>query len=155
MQIEILLTLAEIAVATGGFAAVIIVFKDRKDKPWNKFMFSGLIGHVVIAMTASFVPFILMAFELPSEQVWSICSLLLGIWTLIQVFLIIIIDKVSDKLVLSYTFISGLFCGTIVTLNGIGIYFDKTLVAYLVGIIWHLFQGILAFSIIMLKSDKE
>ena len=73
----------------------------------------------------------------------------------LEIFLIIIIDKVSDKLVLSYTFISGLFCGTIVTLNGIGIYFDKTLVAYLVGIIWHLFQGILAFSIIMLKSDKE
>ena len=152
---DILLTFAELAVAIGGFAAVIIVFKDRENKPWNRHLFSGLISHVVIAMLSTFTPLILNAFHLEQKVIWGVSSLVLGIWTIIHATSIFLFDKKSTRWLIAYALITGLFCGCLVTLNGFGIYFDRTLDAYLVGIIWHLLQAMLIFAFIMLQSEKD
>ena len=85
---EILLTLAEIAVAFAGFASIAVLFRRREKGKWDPadaFRYRSMLANGLFCCVFAFLPLVLGRFELPDRLLWSICSALLLIYYVLRV----------------------------------------------------------------------
>lgn len=77
---EVLLTLAEIAVAFAGFSSVVAIFQrgtERGAAGYDRFRFWVMLEHSLAALLFSLLPFPLHFVGLADGAVWSACGLAL------------------------------------------------------------------------------
>lgn len=78
---DTLLSLAELAVAITGFAAIVVVFRRRESGRWERFganSFNGMLFHSMTALVFCLLPVALEALELRSTTLWRIVAGMLG-----------------------------------------------------------------------------
>jgi hypothetical protein len=78
---ETLLSLAQLAVAITGFAAIVVVFSRRESGHWRRRganSFNGMLFHSAAALVFCLLPVALGALDLPALTVWRVASGLLG-----------------------------------------------------------------------------
>jgi len=150
---DYLLTFVELSLGLAGVAALIAVFRDHKKRKWRRFQFLGLIMHAMIAFVFSLLPFLVNAFTKDLEITWAICSGVLSVQIISQITMVFIADKDSTFIVKLELFLFGLFTAIILILNALGIYYEKSIDAYYIGVLFHLLQGVLIFVLFILESD--
>ncbi len=149
-----LLTFAQLSIVLAGFASVFIAFRDKELSSWNQHIFVGLIGHAVTAFLFCMIPFVINVFTEDLALIWAICSFLLGGANLTGICYIIATDRKSSLRLLIYSSITALGSVAILFLNAFNIFFHQAEAAYLVGLIWHLTQGVLIFAILTVQTQK-
>jgi putative effector of murein hydrolase LrgA (UPF0299 family) len=78
---DTLLSLAELAVAITGFAAIVIVFRRRESGRWERIganSFNGMLFHSMTALVFCLLPVTLEASALAPAAIWRVASGLLG-----------------------------------------------------------------------------
>jgi hypothetical protein len=78
---DALLSLAELAVAITGFAAIVIVFRRRESGRWERLganSFNGMLFHAMTALVFCLLPVALEALEIDPPTIWRVSSGLLG-----------------------------------------------------------------------------
>jgi hypothetical protein len=78
---DLLLSLAELAVAITGFAAIVIVFRRRESGRWERHganSFNGMLFHSAAGLFFCLLPATLEAFALEPAAIWRTSSGLLG-----------------------------------------------------------------------------
>jgi hypothetical protein len=148
-----LLTFAELSLGLAGVAALIAAFRDHTSHEWNKMQFMGLIGHSTLAFFFSLFPFFVNAFTKDPTRTWMICSFIFSFQIFSQVVFVPILDQKSSWVLKSELMIFGLLCSIALLLNGSGIYFNHSIEAYYLGILFHLIQGAFIFFIFILGSQ--
>jgi hypothetical protein len=77
MELEILSTAAQIAVALAGFAGVVVVFRRESVHEWSpvdKFRLRLLLSNSVFPLAYSVFAMLLLAMKPPPESIWRWCS---------------------------------------------------------------------------------
>ena len=140
---------AQVAVTVAGFAAIIVVFKQRSDGKWlaaHADRFQGMLVHAFAAVFFCFVPDILYAFTQNLGRIWSISSLLLAAQILAHITLIARLPS-SNR----YTRLSlglPLLVAGLLVFNVFGGDGPAGYPIYMVGILWHLFQASFLFLLL-------
>ena len=150
-------TVAEIAITIAGFAAIIVMFKQRNDGTWqagDADRFHGMLLHAFTAAFFCFVPDVLFAFTDDLGLIWSISSFLLAAQILAH---IIIIARLSTSN--RYTRLSlvlPLAVAAVLAFNAFGGDGIAEYRPYLLGILWHTFQAaFLFFRLVMIPDSKQ
>lgn len=151
---EIFQSFAELSIGILGFTAIVIMFKSQQ-KGWNKHIFDGMVGHCFQAFLYSILPFILDAFHATQVTNWTVCSIVLGLVTLINGIIVVFVDKTSGKLLKGLMFLSCLILALLQLANITGIWGPPDKGTYIIGITWHLFQAMLIFTMIVTKKQEE
>jgi hypothetical protein len=81
---DTLLTIAELAVAIAGFAAIVEVFSSRAEGRWDRGGFNGMVFHALVALVFSLTPVVLAELGLASEGAWRVLSGVLGVFMLVH-----------------------------------------------------------------------
>jgi hypothetical protein len=84
---DILLSLAELAVAITGFAAIVIVFRRRESGHWERLganSFNGMLFHSMTALSFCLLAVVLEALRLPAAMTLRVASGLLGLVLLVH-----------------------------------------------------------------------
>ena len=77
MELEILSTAAQIAVALAGFAGIVVVFRRESVHEWSpidKFRLRLLLSNSVFPLTYSLFGMLLFAMKASPESIWRWCS---------------------------------------------------------------------------------
>jgi len=81
---DVLLTIAELAVAFAGFASVVVLFQHRDPGHWPAAVgirLRTMIESSLVTLFAALLPFVLHHLGLAGPSLWTICSLALAIGT--------------------------------------------------------------------------
>ncbi len=151
---EIFQTFAEISIGILGFTAIVIMFRSQHSK-WNNNVYKGMIGHCVMALFFSILPFILEAYHCKQPTIWTVGCVLLGSVTSLQGIIVLLTDKESKFSVRMLMFICSSIIGALQFLNVAGILSDQERGPYLIGITWHIFQALVIFSMIVTKKIED
>lgn len=82
---DVLLTLAEVAVAFAGFASVVAIFQarwTRSETPFDLFRFWVMLAFSLATLVFALLPFLLHFLGLPDSTMWRLSSALLGLFVL-------------------------------------------------------------------------
>jgi len=156
--VEVLNTLAEVAVAFAGFSSVVIIFRRRSDGAWNDTdanRFMGMIVHALHAAGFAFVPQILQYF-LPGEaMVWAVSSLLLGITTLLHVFVAGRLETATYRASAGVVLLAGLAVFMLQMANLFSWLGPPGPGLFLIGVFWHTAQaGLLFFLLVAVRPQR-
>lgn len=151
---EIFQTFAEISIGILGFTAIVIMFRSNHSK-WNNYMYRGMIGHSIMALISSILPFILEAYHCVPTTIWTACSIILGIITGTQGIAILIGDKDSKARVKIITFAFASMVAILQFLNVFSILSNRESGPYMIGITWHILQALVIFSMIVGKKIES
>jgi hypothetical protein len=77
-----LLSIAELAVAISGFAAIVEVVSAREKGRWDRDDFNGMVFHALVALVFSLTPVVLIELGLASDRAWRILGGVLGLFML-------------------------------------------------------------------------
>ena len=86
-QGEVLLTLAEVAVAFAGFSGVVAVFGRRDPTSWSfadRVRFSSLVASSLSLLLLCILPFTLLALQIPEESVWRGLSAFVAVYFIVS-----------------------------------------------------------------------
>lgn len=151
---EIFQTLAEVAIGILGFTAIVIMFKTQHSK-WNHDMFSGMIAHGIQAFLYSVLPFILVEYHCSQSTTWVVCCAVLGTLTFLQGISVATLDKNSKFISRLLMVVTSTVVATLQFLNIFGILSQQEKGPYIIGIVWHVFQALIIFSMIVTKKTNE
>lgn len=151
-------TLAEVAIAFAGFSSVVVIFRRPSDGGWSApeaNRFTGMIVHALHAAGFAFVPQILLYF-LPSDaMVWAVSSLMLGISTLLHVFVAGRLELATSRAGAIVVLISGLLIFALQLANLFSWLGPPGPGLFLVGIFWHTAQaGFLFFVLVSVPPER-
>lgn len=154
-EFDTLYTLAEIAVALAGFAAIVVLFKRDDSGRWelaDADRFNGMLLHAMAAGFFCILPPLVSVFTSDASLVWTIGSIAIGtqivahswkiFWLpsstfLVQAFLVVPLGVVILQL-----------------LNATGVIYSGEFSPYLVGVLWHVFQsGLLFVSLVFVRAS--
>lgn len=151
---EIFQTLAEVSIGILGFTAIVIMFKSQNSK-WNHDMFSGMIAHGIQAFIYSVLPFILIEYHCTLSTTWTVCSAVLGTFTFFQGISVAVLDRSSKLNTRLIMVITSTTVSVLQYLNIFGIWTQQEKGPYIVGIVWHVLQALIIFSMIVTKKTEE
>lgn len=151
---EIFQTLAEVSIGILGFTAIVIMFKSQHSK-WNHEMFSGMIAHGIQAFLYSVLPFILLEYHCSQAITWIICCAVLGTATFLQGTSVAIFDRSSKFITRLIMIATSTAVAALQFLNIFGILSQQEKGPYIIGIVWHVFQALVIFSMIVTKKQEE
>jgi glucan phosphoethanolaminetransferase (alkaline phosphatase superfamily) len=80
---DVLLTLAEVAVAFAGFASIVAIFQvrwTREDVPFDLFRFWVMLAFSLATLLFALLPFLLHFLGLSDDATWRSCSALLALF---------------------------------------------------------------------------
>ena len=150
-------SVAEIAITIAGFAAIVVMFKQRSDGTWlsaHADRFHGMLLHAFAAVFFCFVPDVLYAFTQDLGHVWSISSLLLAAQILAHITIIARLptsNRYTRLSLLLPLFVAGVLAFNVFGGDGLA---DHRI--YLLGILWHVFQAaFLFFRLVMVPKSEQ
>lgn len=151
---EIFQTFAEVSIGILGFTAIVIMFKSNHSK-WNHDMFSGMIAHGIQAFLYSVLPFILLEYHCKETTTWIVCCAVLGSATFLQATSVALFDRNSGLIPRIIMVILSTVVSMIQFFNIFGIWTNQEKGPYLVGIVWHIMQALIIFSMIVTKKTED
>ena len=151
---EIFQTLAEVSIGILGFTAIVIMFKTQHSK-WNHDMFSGMIAHGIQAFLYSVLPFILIEYHCSQSTTWVICCAVLGTFTFLQGLSVATLDRSSRFISRLLMVVISSIVSALQFLNIFGILSQQEKGPYVIGIVWHVCQALIIFSMIVTKKTDE
>ena len=80
---DVLLTMAEIAVAFIGFAGIVVVFQRREADAWERTdtqRFWLMVVSALLALVFSLLPLLFIAAGRSSETTWAVCSAAMAVF---------------------------------------------------------------------------
>ncbi|MFI5319342.1 MAG: hypothetical protein ACHQ6V_07165 [Myxococcota bacterium] len=107
---DTLLSLAELAVAITGFAAIVIVFRRRDTGRWEPIganSFNGMLFHSMTALVFCLVPVALGALRLEPAAIWRVGSGLLGVVLLLHAPIVALVFARGRSLAARATVLAG------------------------------------------------
>jgi hypothetical protein len=142
---EILLTIAEIAVAFAGFSSIVVVFRNREVEVWESldtFRYQGMLAGSLATAALATVPLVVFWLSVPSHLVWRVSSGVLFVW-----FLLVILSQLrfrslfpalAGKALFFVFFSTSVATAIALALNSTGMAFQGTAGTFLIGITWTL-----------------
>jgi hypothetical protein len=162
---DVLLTIAEVAVAFAGFASIVVLFQHRDPLRWPPAVVVRLrtmIEGSLVTLFSALLPFILFHFGMNGEALWATCSLLFAASICANAVLIWRRSKVplsGGHLSRSFTITVGVITAFVLAaliLNSAGLVFPRTFGPYLVGVAWNLvFASLMFLRVVILPSAPE
>ncbi len=160
---DILLLIAEISVAFAGFAGIVTVIGRRAEGDWSEAdcsRFWQMIEVSMLALLFSVLPFGFYYGKCPDACTWGTCSLLLAIAGGVQMTrsarhtLKALRSDQSVSVSFTVTYVAtGAAVLVVQVMNVIGVVFQHTLGAYLLGVLWQLFLACVLFWRLLRFSD--
>jgi|SRR5688500_945919 len=151
---EIFQTLAEVSIGILGFTAIVIMFKSPNSK-WNHDMFSGMIAHGIQAFIYSVLPFILIEYHCSPSTTWTVCCTILGTITFLQGISVAIFDKSSKFIIRLVMVTTSTLVAALQFLNIFGLVSQQEKGPYIIGIVWHVLQALIIFSMIVTRKPED
>ena len=154
-----LLVLAQISMAFVGFAAIVVVFRERGGEEWSGFqiaLISTMIEFGFAALFFSLLPVVLSRLGITGDLAWRGCSVLIGL------FLLVYLSRYgrrrqSAAQTESHNLRPGVFRFWLGSTFGVGVAQLGSSVGvlglpvdgvYLAGVVWMLASGAIAFMVI-------
>jgi len=144
---SILQTIAEISVAFAGFTGVVAAFGRGGAAPWtagDRLRFRVMLGTSLAALSFAILPLIFYYLGVRGASVWSLSSFLLGIYLLgsavfdVRVFQRGRVDRAASDppspVVATVVAVLSIGMTLVQFLNALGILFQRTFGAYLLGL---------------------
>lgn len=151
---DVLLTIAEVAVAFAGFASIVVLFQHRDPAKWPQAVVVRLrtmIEGSLAALFSALFPFVLHHLGLPAKPLWALSSLVLAAGYVAFTGLVwrrsrgpIARRELSRSFSASVGAIS-VFVFVMLVLNAADIVFHRGFGVYLVGVSWTLVFASLMF----------
>ena len=160
---DVLLTIAEVAVAFAGFASVVVLFQHRDLNRWPAAVVVRLRTMIEGSLTALFsalLPFVLHHLGLAGDGLWAISSLVLALAYVAFGTLVwrrsrgaLASGELSRFFSVTVAAIS-IFVFAALLLNASGIIFHRAFGAYLVGVSWALvFASLMFLRVVVLPRS--
>lgn len=162
---DVLLTIAEVAVAFAGFASVVVLFQHRDPRRWPPAVVVRLrtmIESSLVTLLSSLLPFALFHFGLADQALWATASFLLAlglvaysgrVWALART------PLAAGHLSRSFTATNGavaLVLTVALLLNAGGIFLHRRFGPYLVAVIWGLgFTSLMFLRVVILPTSPS
>jgi len=162
---DVLLTIAELAVAFAGFASVVVLFQHRDPRQWPPAVVVRLrtmIESSLATLFSALFPLILYHFGLSGGMLWTACSLLLALS--LAATSAVIWRRSRGPLArgdLSRPFSATVFAITVLVfvvllLNAGEVLFHQSFGPYLLGVSWHLvFASLMFLRVVMVPADPS
>lgn len=160
---DVLLTVAEVAVAFAGFASVVVLFQHRDPTKWQPQIIVRLRTMVESSLGALFfslLPFALHHLGATGQQLWAWSS---GLMACVMVGFFTVVTKRSIPLIRSsrlsprFSLIAAGFTVLVLgvqILNSAGFFFHREFGAYLIGVIWSLaFASLMFLRVVVFPSS--
>jgi prepilin signal peptidase PulO-like enzyme (type II secretory pathway) len=151
---ELLYTFIECSIAILAFSSIVAQFKKTKSNEWNLRQYQGIIAHSIQAFIYSCLPLLLKEFPIPSDLIWKICTMILGVFTFIQAIGVMATDKKS-KSIAKISMLSLSLLILLLQLAYVLGYINSGIAVYNVGIFWHLFQSIYLIASFIFQVDED
>lgn len=152
-EMDELYSVAEIAIAIAGFAAIVASFKRRADGSWDGVAgnyFNGMLIHSTTAVLFCVLPALLGAFLSSPQTVWAIASSMLGIQILVHA--TIIVRLPASGLGTRLLMMIGALVAALQAYNAL---VRAEFEPYLVGILWHVMHaGGLFVSLVWVPAEE-
>lgn len=144
---EVLLTVAEVAVALAGFSSVVAIFVRRESGSWtgpDVLRLWQLIIYSLAAVFFAFFPFLLFYCGLTTTDIWIVSSALLGGFITVNTAGALVTalrvwrqDRAAfNGTILATVVFLAVVAVSVQVLNVQGVIFKHSLGGYLVGLIW-------------------
>ena len=155
-DIEVLSSLAQVAVAFAGFSAIVVLFRRNDTGRWYKVhrdRFHGMVVHATAAVFFCLLPMLVGLASRDAATIWDVSSVLLGIQITVHVTGVLVMGTTSGAsrfvVAIGYLFV------VLQALNVAGIGFDHEARPYVAGVIWHVIQsGALFVGLIWVPSSE-
>lgn len=155
-QTETLLSLAEVAVALAGFAAIVVVLKRGSGGRWRAAdadQFHGMIIHSIAAVIFCLLPFVVDVMVQDAVTTIRLCAAALGVQMLVHAFAVMFFSTSGVWARAS------LSLGVLLGLTQFAVFADwgaqREFVIYTVGIVWHIAQsGLLFVLLVWISADN-
>jgi hypothetical protein len=150
-----LLTTAEVAVAFAGFASVVTVFRRREHGGWapqDALRFQLMITASLSVVFFALFPFAISFFGASESRVWSCGSAALGFYVVLIATLVArrtlsLTSGAALNPYISWSFLaSGIVVIALLALNTVGLFFDRELGPYFVGLLYLLVLAGVSFA---------
>lgn len=160
-QENLLIGIAEVAIALTGFAGVVVVLGRRASGAWpavDEYRLRSLIENGLIAVLAAFLPFAAQQLSDRPEVIWGVSSALFGTIGSLHAFVlqgrrgVRLRDELQADASawVRHLWLWGVGPASVLVhgsllLNAAGVVFPRTFGPYLVGLLWYLLVGSLFF----------
>lgn len=151
---ELLHTFIQCSIAILAFSAIVAEFRKRSRKAWNVRLYQGIISHTLQAFVYGCLPLLAKEFVSDEKVMWTWCCAVLGILTLSQGALVLVVDRLSalsirlTMLTLSaFIFLLQLAYILDITEAGLGV--------YSIGVFWHLLQSLVIICMFIIDPVEE
>lgn len=155
-EFDTLYTLAEIAVALAGFAAVVVLFKRTDSGKWtleDADRFNGMLMHAMAAGFFCILPPFLSVFTSDPALVWKVGSIALG--TQIVAHSWKILSLPSSTILVRASLVVPLVVAILQLLNVTEFVYSAEFRPYLAGVLWHIFQSGLLFTLLVFLRASD
>ncbi len=151
---DVLLTIAEVAVAFAGFASIVVLFQHRDPLNWPPAVVVRLrtmIEGSLATLFSALLPFVLHHLGLAGDALWATCSLMLALGYVAFGVLVWRRSRgplASRELSVPFSATIGVITGVVffaLLLDAAGILLDRGFGVYLVGVTWTLLFASLMF----------
>lgn len=159
---DILLSIAEIAVAFAGFSSIVVVFRNRDSGTWDPLdairYRTMLAGSLATAALAG-VPLVVSWLAVPPGSIWRVSSAVLFLWFVRAIVAQLHIrsffpSPAGQARWLAFLLTSSGIAACLV-LDGLGLAFQGAAEPYLVGITWILFlSGWQFYHLVVLRPGS-
>lgn len=144
---EVLLTMAEVAIAFAGFSSIVAIFLRRESRGWTRQDVLRLWQLIIYSLAALFFalfPFSLYYCGLADSSIWMVSSSLLGVFialntagSLFSVFRALGEDEFAlSRAVVATVTSLAVAALSVQVLNVLGVIFERGLGGYLIGVLW-------------------
>ncbi len=136
---DTLLTLAEVAVALAGFSGVVTAFQTR-GRPWSRFDSVRLWNLLRFSLALLFFSLLPLAWLAAGESPWVVCSAVFGLTAagqaIVSASFAIRRPPGTQPVVAASLAAGGLAAAIALSLNTLGVLFERSFTGYLVGLLW-------------------
>ena len=140
---DVLLTMAELAVAFIGFAGLVVVFQRRQGEAWDQndvLRFWLMIVAGLLALVFSLLPLLFIAAGRSAESTWAICSGAMAVFLAINAATLVLgaLGRIPgfSRLLSALVLLLALPSLLVVVLNVCDVVFHRGLTGYLVGLFY-------------------
>jgi hypothetical protein len=165
-EFDILLTMAEVAIALAGFAGVVTAFQRQSTGHWppgSRIRFFAMVENSLGAFAFSLIPLAFLVAEVPAGTTWTACSVLLALFIMTR--WVLSVRRSGGPLggggnrYLAYFYYLGAAAAVIVLLlNAAGVGFTRSFTGYFLGLLWISFHAAMNFfrlTYVGLQAEEE
>ncbi len=152
-NVDILLTMAEIAIALAGFAGVATAFLRRGAGSWppgSLVRFRSMVENSLGAFAFSLIPLAFVLAEVSDDTTWALCSVLLAVFIVMRQLFSVrrsggAIASGGNPRIVYFYYAGSTAAVTALLLNSASLGFDQSFTGYFLGLLWVTFHAATSF----------